>query len=244
MHLLDPQRAGRGRRRQFGEAAPAGPGAALPEHPGQVGGHGLDLVGPGRAQRGRRLRLRLARAGGADGARRLDHVLEQHAAILSPRTDSPARPGARVCRGSCECLPGGPCREVRPPADSPWPRCRPAPAPRVSAPLDAPGGRPGRARSTWCCGRAGAARATHLPHRPRRHDLAGPAPPKRHHAAGRQYDGEVHATAWGPAPPGCSTSSPAMLGAGDDPSGFEPRHQVIARRTAATRTGGSAGADW
>ena len=39
--------------------------------------------------------------------------------------------------------------------------------------------------------------------------------------------GEVHAEAWGPAPTGRSTSVPALLGADDDPSGFEPRHPVL-----------------
>jgi len=44
----------------------------------------------------------------------------------------------------------------------------------------------------------------------------------------RPYDGEVHATAWGPGAAWVLDELPAMLGAGDDPSGFEPRHRVIA----------------
>ncbi len=44
----------------------------------------------------------------------------------------------------------------------------------------------------------------------------------------RSYDGEVHAAAWGPGSDWALVHLPAMLGAEDDPSGFEPRHPVIA----------------
>ncbi|WP_460867564.1 DNA-3-methyladenine glycosylase family protein [Nocardioides pakistanensis] len=43
----------------------------------------------------------------------------------------------------------------------------------------------------------------------------------------RPYDGQVHAAAWGPGSDWVLEQLPAMLGADDDPSGFEPRHPVI-----------------
>jgi 3-methyladenine DNA glycosylase/8-oxoguanine DNA glycosylase len=46
--------------------------------------------------------------------------------------------------------------------------------------------------------------------------------------AARPRLGEVHATAWGPGSAFALDQLPAMLGAEDDPSGFEPRHPVIA----------------
>ncbi|HET9858691.1 MAG TPA: DNA-3-methyladenine glycosylase 2 family protein [Nocardioidaceae bacterium] len=46
--------------------------------------------------------------------------------------------------------------------------------------------------------------------------------------AGRPYDGEVHATSWGPGADWVLEQLPALLGADDDPSGFEPLHPVIA----------------
>ena len=42
------------------------------------------------------------------------------------------------------------------------------------------------------------------------------------------YDGQVHATAWGDGADWVLAQLPAMLGAEDDPTGFEPRHPVIA----------------
>jgi 3-methyladenine DNA glycosylase/8-oxoguanine DNA glycosylase len=44
----------------------------------------------------------------------------------------------------------------------------------------------------------------------------------------RPADGEVHAAAWGEGSHWVLDQLPAMLGAEDDPSGFEPRHPVIA----------------
>ncbi len=44
----------------------------------------------------------------------------------------------------------------------------------------------------------------------------------------RPYDGEVHAAAWGPGTQWVLDQLPAMLGAEDDPSGFEPHHKPIA----------------
>jgi 3-methyladenine DNA glycosylase/8-oxoguanine DNA glycosylase len=41
--------------------------------------------------------------------------------------------------------------------------------------------------------------------------------------------GEVHATAWGPGTDWMLDSVPTLLGAADDPTGFEPRHPVLAR---------------
>lgn len=41
--------------------------------------------------------------------------------------------------------------------------------------------------------------------------------------------GEVHAGAWGPGAEWVIGSLPRMLGADDDPTGFEPRHPVVAR---------------
>ena len=40
--------------------------------------------------------------------------------------------------------------------------------------------------------------------------------------------GEVHAEAWGPGAPWALEGVPALLGAEDDPTGFEPRHPVVA----------------
>ena len=40
--------------------------------------------------------------------------------------------------------------------------------------------------------------------------------------------GEVHASAWGPGAGWALDRLPAMLGANDDPTGFEPRHPVLA----------------
>ncbi|HEY0774349.1 MAG TPA: DNA-3-methyladenine glycosylase 2 family protein, partial [Nocardioidaceae bacterium] len=44
----------------------------------------------------------------------------------------------------------------------------------------------------------------------------------------RPYDGQVHAAGWGPGSDWALEHLPAMLGAEDDPTGFEPRHPVIA----------------
>ncbi|HET7356354.1 MAG TPA: DNA-3-methyladenine glycosylase 2 family protein [Nocardioidaceae bacterium] len=44
----------------------------------------------------------------------------------------------------------------------------------------------------------------------------------------RRDDGEVQATAWGPGAAWVLDQLPAMLGADDDPSGFEPAHPVLA----------------
>lgn len=44
----------------------------------------------------------------------------------------------------------------------------------------------------------------------------------------RPYDGVVHAAGWGPGSEWALAHLPAMLGADDDPSGFEPRHPLIA----------------
>jgi 3-methyladenine DNA glycosylase/8-oxoguanine DNA glycosylase len=41
--------------------------------------------------------------------------------------------------------------------------------------------------------------------------------------------GEVHATAWGPGTDWMLDSVPTLLGADDDPTGFEPRHPVLAQ---------------
>jgi 3-methyladenine DNA glycosylase/8-oxoguanine DNA glycosylase len=43
----------------------------------------------------------------------------------------------------------------------------------------------------------------------------------------RPRDGEVHAEAWGPGADWALSGVPALLGADDDPSGFEPRHPVL-----------------
>jgi 3-methyladenine DNA glycosylase/8-oxoguanine DNA glycosylase len=44
----------------------------------------------------------------------------------------------------------------------------------------------------------------------------------------RPADAEVHAAAWGPGAEWVLDRLPAMLGAEDDPAGFEPRHPVLA----------------
>ncbi len=44
----------------------------------------------------------------------------------------------------------------------------------------------------------------------------------------RPDDGEVHAEAWGPGADWALESVPGLLGADDDPAGFEPRHPVLA----------------
>ena len=46
--------------------------------------------------------------------------------------------------------------------------------------------------------------------------------------AARPYDGVVEASAWGAGADWVLEQLPAMLGAEDDPTGFEPRHDVIA----------------
>ncbi|HET6627219.1 MAG TPA: DNA-3-methyladenine glycosylase 2 family protein [Nocardioidaceae bacterium] len=43
-----------------------------------------------------------------------------------------------------------------------------------------------------------------------------------------RYDEQVHAAAWGPGADWALEQVPAMLGAEDDPTGFEPRHRVVA----------------
>lgn len=43
----------------------------------------------------------------------------------------------------------------------------------------------------------------------------------------RPYDGEVRASGWGPGADWVLEQLPAMLGAEDDPAGFEPRHPAI-----------------
>jgi 3-methyladenine DNA glycosylase/8-oxoguanine DNA glycosylase len=58
--------------------------------------------------------------------------------------------------------------------------------------------------------------------------LRTPAGPATLRVAPRQRDGEVHAAAWGPGSDWALDRVPAMLGADDDPSGFEPRHPVVA----------------
>lgn len=45
--------------------------------------------------------------------------------------------------------------------------------------------------------------------------------------AARPALGEVHARAWGPGADWALASVPSLLGADDDPSGFEPRHPVL-----------------
>jgi 3-methyladenine DNA glycosylase/8-oxoguanine DNA glycosylase len=45
----------------------------------------------------------------------------------------------------------------------------------------------------------------------------------------RPAPGEVHATAWGPGADWVLDSVPTLLGAADDPTGFEPRHPVLAQ---------------
>lgn len=58
----------------------------------------------------------------------------------------------------------------------------------------------------------------------------------------RPADGEVHAEAWGPGAAWALASVPGLLGADDDPSGFEPRHPVlteIVRRRGVPRVGRS-----
>ena len=44
----------------------------------------------------------------------------------------------------------------------------------------------------------------------------------------RPYDGEVHAAAWGDGADWVLDAVPAMLGADDDPTGFDPSHPVLA----------------
>jgi 3-methyladenine DNA glycosylase/8-oxoguanine DNA glycosylase len=44
----------------------------------------------------------------------------------------------------------------------------------------------------------------------------------------QRYGGEVHADAWGPGAGWVLEQLPAMLGAEDDPTGFEPRHPAVA----------------
>ena len=58
----------------------------------------------------------------------------------------------------------------------------------------------------------------------------------------RPGDGEVHAQAWGPGADWALASVPDLLGAADEPGGFEPRHPVLAealRRYGEVRIGRS-----
>ena len=55
--------------------------------------------------------------------------------------------------------------------------------------------------------------------------------------AARPADGEVHAEAWGPGAAWALESVPGLLGADDDPSGFEPRHPVLVEALAPPRRG-------
>jgi 3-methyladenine DNA glycosylase/8-oxoguanine DNA glycosylase len=56
-----------------------------------------------------------------------------------------------------------------------------------------------------------------------------PAGPATLRLVARPANGEVHATAWGPGTDWVLDSVPTLLGAADDPTGFEPRHPVLAR---------------
>jgi 3-methyladenine DNA glycosylase/8-oxoguanine DNA glycosylase len=55
-----------------------------------------------------------------------------------------------------------------------------------------------------------------------------PAGPATLRLRDRPAAGEVHAVAWGPGAAWVLDSVPAMLGADDDPSGFAPKHPVLA----------------
>jgi 3-methyladenine DNA glycosylase/8-oxoguanine DNA glycosylase len=55
-----------------------------------------------------------------------------------------------------------------------------------------------------------------------------PAGPATLLVQARRRDGEVHAEAWGPGAGWALDHVPGLLGADDDPSGFEPRHPVLA----------------
>ena len=55
-----------------------------------------------------------------------------------------------------------------------------------------------------------------------------PAGPATLRLRSRPSAGEVHATAWGPGTDWLLDSVPAMLGADDDPAGFDPAHPVLA----------------
>lgn len=57
--------------------------------------------------------------------------------------------------------------------------------------------------------------------------LRTPAGPAALAIAARPALGEVHARAWGPGAGWALDSVPALLGADDDPRGFEPRHPVL-----------------
>lgn len=54
-----------------------------------------------------------------------------------------------------------------------------------------------------------------------------PAGPARLRVMARPHDAEVHAEAWGPGATWVLDALPAMLGADDDASGFEPRHPAL-----------------
>lgn len=67
-----------------------------------------------------------------------------------------------------------------------------------------------------------------------------PDGPVRLQVTARPAQGEVEARAWGPGAPWALEAMPGMLGALDDPSGFEPRHPVLVeahRRHAHLRIG-------
>ena len=80
----------------------------------------------------------------------------------------------------------------------------------------------------------------------RRHHLARhphPEGPPTLRLVPRPAAGEVHGEAWGSGADWALDSCPAMLGADDDPAGFEPVHRRSPTR-AATATGGSARPTW
>jgi len=54
-----------------------------------------------------------------------------------------------------------------------------------------------------------------------------PTGPATLHVRAVPRDGEVHAEAWGPGEEWALDALPALLGADDDPGGFEPRHPVL-----------------
>ena len=60
----------------------------------------------------------------------------------------------------------------------------------------------------------------------------------------RPQTGEVLGEAWGDGAVWALDQLPAMLGADDDPAGFEPRHPVLAHAWRRHPTGGSPAPAW
>ena len=109
-----------------------------------------------------------------------------------------------------------------------WPRLPSTPWPPPSPSAPAPGCRTGRARPRRCCARSAAARATRRSATTTRAGSGAPCvrrPGRRRCAIqARPSTGDVLGRAWGPGADWALEPLPRLLGADDDPTGFEAHH--------------------